>query len=61
VSIFSLTCAAIRAVDRAGTPCLIRAQSGVIAEADYIVDLGHEDGAEGGKFVRSEPPNRFEK
>ena len=45
-----------RLVDEGNTVIVIEHNLNVIAEADYIVDLGPEAGAEGGKIVAAGTP-----
>jgi len=50
-----------RLVDEGNTVIVIEHNVGVIAEADYIVDLGPEAGADGGKVVAVGTPEQISK
>ncbi|HEX6634641.1 MAG TPA: excinuclease ABC subunit UvrA, partial [Usitatibacter sp.] len=50
-----------RLVDAGNTVVLIEHNLDVIAEADWIVDLGPEGGDAGGRVVLAAPPEEFEK
>jgi excinuclease ABC subunit A len=50
-----------RLVDEGNTVIVIEHNLSVIAEADYIVDLGPEAGAEGGKIVAVGTPEQVSK
>jgi excinuclease ABC subunit A len=50
-----------RLVDAGNTVVLIEHNLDVIAEADWIVDLGPEGGDAGGRIVLAAPPEEFEK
>jgi excinuclease ABC subunit A len=50
-----------RLVDEGNTVVVIEHNLSVIAEADYIVDLGPEAGAEGGKVVAVGTPEQVAK
>src|SRR5262249_13836719 len=45
-----------RLVDDGGTVVVIEHHVDVIAEADYVIDIGPEAGPEGGNLVASGPP-----
>jgi excinuclease ABC subunit A len=48
-----------RLVDRGNTVITIEHNLDIVKEADYVVDLGPEGGAEGGRIVASGPPERL--
>jgi excinuclease ABC subunit A len=50
-----------RLIDEGNTVIVIEHNLSVIAEADYIVDLGPEAGAEGGKVVAVGTPEQVAK
>src|SRR5882762_1358717 len=50
-----------RLIDEGNTVIVIEHNLSVIAEADYIVDLGPEAGAEGGKIVAVGTPEQVAK
>ncbi|HSH39982.1 MAG TPA: hypothetical protein VK993_14510, partial [Chthoniobacterales bacterium] len=50
-----------RLVDEGNTVIVIEHNLSVIAEADYIVDIGPEAGAEGGQIVASGTPEEVAK
>jgi excinuclease ABC subunit A len=50
-----------RLVDEGNTVIVIEHNVSVIAEADYIVDLGPEAGAEGGRVVAVGTPEQVAK
>ncbi|MFM8981944.1 MAG: hypothetical protein ACKOLA_03385, partial [Spartobacteria bacterium] len=48
-----------RLVDEGGTVVVIEHHLDVIAEADHILDIGPEAGAQGGKVVAVGPPEKI--
>ena len=50
-----------RLVDEGNTVIVIEHNLSVIAEADYVVDIGPEAGAEGGKIVAVGTPEQIAK
>ena len=46
-------------VDEGNTVAVIEHNMEIIREADYIIDLGPEGGAEGGRVVTSGSPQEF--
>lgn len=48
-----------RLVDAGNTVVVVEHNLDVIAEADYIIDLGPEGGDQGGRIVAEGPPESF--
>jgi len=50
-----------RLVDEGGTVVVIEHHLDVIAEADHVIDIGPEAGADGGKIIAEGPPEKIAK
>ena len=48
-------------MDEGGTVVVIEHHLDVIAEADHVIDIGPEAGADGGKIIAEGPPEKIAK